>query len=99
MLKVVFWSSVAIAMLGGCNGQTKQEIGLLAGQVYSLAPSGKLKVFPPSESNGAAGAQPIKKLQVKRKNEGAAASTPGCWQCTDCICNSDECACTECTSC
>jgi hypothetical protein len=86
--------SAALLTLG-CKGGGKVEIPISAGQTYILQPSGKLKVY------GAAteGASPLQKLLVKRKNAGAGAATPGCWQCSDCICNGAECACTECTSC
>jgi hypothetical protein len=99
MRSVVISCSLLALLMGGCHGQGKQEIGLVEGQVYKLQPSGKLQVFPAAASDGAAGSVPLKKLQVKRKNEGSAATTAGCWQCTDCICNTDDCSCTECTSC
>jgi hypothetical protein len=87
---------LAAALLGlSCKGGGKVEIPITAGQTYILQPSGKLKVY------GAAtdGASPLEKLLVKRKNAGAGAAAPGCWQCSDCICNGTECSCTECTSC
>jgi len=90
---------LSICFLGACKGGGKQEIPLTGSQTYLLQPSGKLKVFPSASVEGATGSQPLQKLQVKRKNEGEAAKTPGCWACTDCICNGAECACTECTSC
>ena len=94
---LVAWTMVLSAgLMAACQGGGKQEIPLLAGQTYQLQSSGKMKV---STSFSGEGAQAIHKLRVKRKNDGAAASTPGCWACTDCICNSDDCACTECTSC
>lgn len=89
--------SVGLFALGGCKGASKQEIPLTVGQTYVLQSSGKLKVYPTAAS--ASGSQPLQKLQVKRKNEGAGVQTPGCWACTDCICGGPECACTECTSC
>lgn len=86
----------SIALIGGCARTPKQQIPLTAGQTYLLQPSGKMSV---SAVGGSPGAQPLQKLEVKRKNDGASAKTPGCWACTDCICNGAECACTECTSC
>ena len=86
--------------MGACKGGGgKQEIPLIDSQTYLLQSSGKMKVYPSTSAEGAAGSQPLQKLQVKRKNDGQAAKTPGCWACTDCICNGAECACTECTSC
>jgi hypothetical protein len=90
---------LGVCLLGACKGGSKQEIPLIGSQTYSLQPSGKLKVFPSASAAGATGSQPLQKLQVKRKNDGEAAKSPGCWACTDCICNGPECACTECTSC
>lgn len=84
---------LSAGVIGGCQGGGKQEIPLLVGQTYQLQPSGKMKV------TAASGGEAIHKLRVKRKNEGTAAGTPGCWACSDCICNTDDCACTECTSC
>jgi len=92
------WLGVGALLIGGCQGG-KQEIPLLGTQTYQLQPSGKLKVFASAKAEGAQDSKPIHKLQVKRKNEGAGTKTEGCWACTDCICNSDDCACTECTSC
>jgi len=89
---------VAAGLFAGC-GNNKQEIPLSPGQTYLLQSSGKLAVFASEGSDGANGSKPLGKLRVKRKNEGSAAKSPGCWACTDCICNADECACTECTSC
>jgi len=92
--------AVGFCGLGACKGGGgKQEIPLIGSQTYLLQSSGKLKVFPSANAEGATGSQPLQKLQVKRKNDGQAAKTPGCWACTDCICNGGECACTECTSC
>lgn len=85
--------------LAACKGGSKQEIPLIGSQTYSLQSSGKMKVYPSAAAEGASGSVPLQKLQVKRKNDGEAAKTPGCWACTDCICNGAECACTECTSC
>jgi len=97
---VATWVSLGICLLGACKaGAGKQEIPLVGSQTYLLQSSGKMKVYPAAGAEGAAGSQPLQKLQVKRKNEGAGAATPGCWGCTDCICNGPECACTECTSC
>ena len=88
----------AAGAFASCKGG-KQEIPLVGSQSYLLQPSGKLKVYPSASAESAAGSVPLQKLQVKRKNDGEAAKTPGCWACTDCICNGAECACTECTSC
>jgi hypothetical protein len=84
-----------------CQGGGKVEIPLTEGQTYLLQPSGKLKVYGSAAAEGpdAARAQPLKTLHVKRKNAGANATEPGCWQCSDCICNGVQCSCTECTSC
>src|SRR6476620_3361714 len=91
---------VGFCALGACKGGGgKQEIPLIGSQTYLLQSSGKMKVYPSASAEGATGSQPLQKLQVKRKNDGQAAKTPGCWACTDCICNGAECACTECTSC
>jgi hypothetical protein len=91
---------VGVVVVAGCKGGGgKQEIPLSGGQTYLLQSSGKLKVYPSAAAEGGQGSQPLQKLQVKRKNEGAGTRTPGCWACTDCICNGAECACTECTSC
>jgi hypothetical protein len=81
--------------IASCGSGGKQEIPLAGSQTYKLQSSGKLNVFPAAEP----GAEPLHHLKVKRKNDGAAAATTGCWACTDCICNADDCACTECTSC
>jgi hypothetical protein len=81
-----------------CAGGGKQDIPLVSGQTYKLQASGKINVFP-AAATGADGAAPLNHLRVKRKNAGPAAATSGCWACTDCICNSDDCACTECTAC
>jgi hypothetical protein len=92
--------AVGVCTLGACKGGGgKQEIPLIGSQTYLLQSSGKMKVYPSASAEGATGSQPLQKLQVKRKNDGEAAKTPGCWACTDCICNGAECACTECTSC
>jgi hypothetical protein len=96
---VATWISLGACLLGACKGGGKQEIPLVGSQTYLLQSSGKVKVYPAAAAQGATGSQPLQKLQVKRKNEGAGAATPGCWGCTDCICNGPECACTECTSC
>jgi hypothetical protein len=92
----------ALLLLGtACKGSTKVEIPLSKGQTYLLQPSGKLKVYGSDADRGADGAraQPLEMLHVKRKNAGTGSSTPGCWQCSDCICNGVQCSCTECTSC
>jgi hypothetical protein len=95
-LTIARLSSLAVALLAtSCKGSSKIEIPVAAGQTYTLQPSGKLKVY----GTAADGASPLQKLLVKRRNEGAGATTQGCWQCSDCICNGGECACTECTSC
>ncbi|MEO8178639.1 MAG: hypothetical protein ABI895_07390 [Deltaproteobacteria bacterium] len=91
--------AVGVVFVTGCKGGGKQEIPLSGGQTYLLQSTGKLKVYPSAGAQGAQGSQPLQKLQVKRKNDGAGPPTPGCWACTDCICNGAECACTECTSC
>jgi hypothetical protein len=91
-------SLLVAGFVAGCSNN-KQEIPLSPGQTYLLQSSGKLAVFASQAADGAKGSQPLAKLRVKRKNEGSAAKSPGCWACTDCICNGDECACTECTSC
>lgn len=95
---LVFAGTVALA-LAGCSGGGKQDIALSGGQTYKLEPSGKAKVFPSATADGAQGSQPLHRLRVKRKNENPGGNTAGCWACTDCICNDDDCACTECTSC
>ena len=69
---------VGACLLGGCQGGGKQNIPLSGGQTYLLQSSGKLKVYPGAGAEGAPGSQPLQKLQVKRKNEGAGAATPGC---------------------
>ena len=97
---VALWTILGACAWAGCNGGGgKQEIPLLGSQTYLLQSSGKMKVFASATAEGASGSQALHKLRVKRKNEGKEAKTPGCWACTDCICNSDDCACTECTSC
>ena len=97
---VAFWMSLGVCAWAGCKaGGGKQEIPLLGEQTYLLQPSGKLKVYTSSSAEGASASQALHKLRVKRKNEGSSAKTPGCWACSDCICNGDDCACTECTSC
>jgi hypothetical protein len=83
----------------GCNGGGKTDIPLGGGQTYKLQSSGKLTVFPTASAQDATGSEPIHRLRVKRKNDNPSAKTEGCWNCTDCICNGDECGCTECTSC
>jgi len=88
-----------LALFMGCARGGKQDIPLSDGQTYQLQPSGKMSVYPSGKAQEFQGAQPLHKLRVKRKNEGAAAKEPGCWRCTDCICNADDCSCTECTSC
>jgi hypothetical protein len=98
-IRVVAWLSLVGGLLGSCKGGGKQEIPLSGDQTYLLASSGKLTVFASAATEGAGKSLPLNKLRVKRKNDGAAAKTPGCWACTDCICNGDDCACTECTSC
>jgi hypothetical protein len=85
-----------LLFLGSCKGN-KIDIPLSGGQTYVIEPSGKAKIYPSGAS--APGAQPIHRMQVKIRNEGAGAKTEGCWACTDCICNGDDCKCTECTSC
>jgi hypothetical protein len=91
-------TSLTALFLASCVGGGKQDISLSGSQTYRLQSSGKLSVFPAGAAD-AEGSLPLHRLKVKRKNEGAAAKTAGCWACTDCICNADECACTECTSC
>ena len=91
--------SVALVLACACAGGGKQEIPLTGTPAYVLQPSGTMKVYPGNSARDAQGAQPLHRLRVKRKNEGASAKTPGCWQCTDCICNGDDCSCTECTAC
>jgi hypothetical protein len=93
---VVLLGVGALLFLGSCKSN-KTDIPLSGGQTYVIQPSGKAQIYP--SGSAAPGAQPIHRMQVKRKNEGAAAKTAGCWACTDCICNGDQCACTECTSC
>jgi hypothetical protein len=91
---------LTVVGLAACSGGGKQEIPLSSGQTYQLQTSGKLTVFPAGASEAAPGAIPIQKLRVKRKNDVADGSkTEGCWRCSDCICNSDDCSCTECTAC
>ena len=90
---------IGVILIGACQGGGKQEIPLTATQTYQLQSSGKMKAYASSSAEGAQGSQPLHKLRVKRKNEGAGAKTEGCWACSDCICNADDCACTECTSC
>jgi hypothetical protein len=97
--RAVVLASIVGLLLGSCSGGGKKDVALTSGQVYQLQSSGKMKVFPSAGSDGAKGAVPIHRLRVKRKNEDPAAKTAGCWLCTDCICNADDCACTECTSC
>lgn len=94
----VCWVLGTIA-LAGCGGGGKQDIPLAGGQTYKLQSSGKLNVFPGATATGADGSEPLHRLRVKRKNDNPDAKTAGCWACTDCICNTDDCACTECTSC
>jgi hypothetical protein len=88
---------LAIVLLTGCTGG-KQEITLPAGATYRIQSSGKMSVSPPTGAEGAQGAEPLHKLRVKKKNE-EAGKTAGCWLCSDCICNSDDCSCTECSAC
>ena len=93
------WQSfVALLCVAGCSGG-KLEIPLSAGATYSVEPSGKMSVFPAKGADKTEGALPLRHLKVKKKNEEPAAKVPGCWHCSDCICNSDDCSCTECTSC
>ena len=89
----------ALALFVGCAGGSKQEIPLSNGAMYQLQPSGKMTVSPAGSAQGSAAEKALKKLRVKRKNDGASAKEPGCWRCSDCICNADDCSCTECTSC
>jgi hypothetical protein len=89
--------ALALAFASACSGG-KQAITLPDGTAYVLQSSGKMTVYPLEQAQGAKGSAPLKQLRVKRKNE-TANPTLGCWQCTDCICNADDCACTECTSC
>jgi hypothetical protein len=91
--------ALTLALLAGCGGGGKQEIPLAGDQTYHLQSSGKLSVYPSSTAEGAAGSEPLKRLRVKRKNDGANAKQPGCFRCSDCICNDGDCSCTECTSC
>jgi hypothetical protein len=98
-MKVFFFvvcACVFSGLVAGCARTSKEEIPLSSGQTYLLQSSGKMSV---SAAEGAPGSQPLHALKVKRKNAGASAATPGCWACTDCICNTGDCACTECTSC
>jgi hypothetical protein len=92
-------ASATALLLLSCGGGGKQDIPLSGGQTYRLQSSGKLNVYPSATAEGAQGSEPLHRMRVKRKNDNPAAKTPGCWACTDCICNSDDCACTECTSC
>ena len=93
-------AAASLAVLASsCQGGSKVEIPVSQGQKYVLQPSGKLKVYAAAEAGSAPDAQPLEKLRVKRKNETAGAAATGCWQCSDCICNGQECACTECTGC
>ena len=85
-------------LVAACSGG-KREIALHGAQTYTLQPSGKVKVYPSAAAEGAEGSAPLHRLRVKRMNQGASPSAEGCWACTDCICNGDECGCTECTSC
>jgi hypothetical protein len=98
-LSVFVCASLLAFILASCAGGGKQDIPLQGGQTYKLQSSGKLNVFPSATAPGAEGSVPLHRMRVKRKNEGAAAKTEGCWACTDCICNADDCACTECSSC
>jgi hypothetical protein len=91
-------AGLALFVMSACQGGGKVDIPLTTGQSYVLQPSGKLTVHAAGGSS-APGSAALERLRVKRKNEGQDAKTPGCWQCTDCICNGAECACTECTSC
>jgi hypothetical protein len=93
---VLLQGMLCVVLCVGC-GKGKQEIPLESGQTYQLQPSGTMTVYPAGGTES--GAQPLKALRVKLKNQGAEAKTPGCWRCSDCICNSDDCSCTECTSC
>jgi hypothetical protein len=97
-LKTFVCTSLTAFILGSCAGGGKQDIPLSGGQTYRLQSSGKLSVLP-AGAQAAEGSLPLHRLRVKRKNQGAAAKTEGCWACSDCICNADDCACTECTSC
>ena len=101
-IPVTFYAMVLVPVVGlaACTGGGKQEIPLSTGQTFHLQSSGKMTVYPAGTDKAADGAQPLKKLRVKLKNDGTAASkTEGCWHCSDCICNADDCSCTECTSC
>ena len=98
ILTVGALSSVALLLAARANGG-KLDVALEGDQTYVLDTSGKMQVFPDDKAQGAGGSKPIKRLQVKRKNEAEGARTEGCWKCTDCICNADACSCTECTSC
>lgn len=98
-LKTLVCATLTLLALAGCSGGGKTDIPLSTGQTYKLQSSGKLNVFPAATAEGADGSNPLHRLRVKRKNEGTAAKIDGCWACTDCICNTDDCACTECTSC
>lgn len=89
----------ALLLISGCSGAKKIDIPLSAGSVHQLEPSGRLKVFPQGSADTPKDAAPMNHLRVKRQNQGAGATTAGCWQCSDCICKPDDCTCTECTSC
>jgi hypothetical protein len=91
-------SFVALLLVAGCSGG-KQEVPLVGAQTYRVEPSGKMSVFPSDSANEKQGALPLHHLRVKSKHEGTGAKATGCWRCSDCICNSDDCSCTECTSC
>ena len=98
-LTTFFCMSVTATLLASCGGGGKQDIPLSGGQTYKLQSSGKMSVFPPATAQATEGSVPLHRLRVKRKNDAPEAKTAGCWACTDCICNTDDCACTECTSC
>lgn len=91
-------SSIALSVAARANGG-KLDIELEDDQTYLVDGSGKMQVFPDDKAEGAGQSQPIKRLQVKRKNKGEVAPTEGCWKCSNCICNGEACSCTECTSC
>jgi hypothetical protein len=99
--RISFYLGTGLIVLGviSCKGAAKQDIPLSAGQTYVLQSSGKLTAYPSGSKEAGSEAAPLEKLRVKRKNEGPGSKAEGCWHCSDCICNSADCSCTECTSC
>jgi hypothetical protein len=90
-------SVLFVLSLAAC-GNAKQDVPLAGGETYQLQSSGKLTVYPSMKADGASGSTPLQRLRVKRKNVDPAATQPGRWRCTDCICNSGDCSCSECSS-